>query len=495
VFVDQFVGRPANHGRRIATMGRNSDIRGMRNAMRRIVLTLTMLTAGLAQTGWLQAGVYNLDPPPKYPSDYIMTNQPQPWWRVKDYILELRSIHDLGIDPKKPPGADSLRANYEKHLAQLEARKQEGVLNIVDRVNMSGCLIRLGRYGKAEQVLEESLRLASPDDPFRFLLLLHRSALYQELGEENDELQQRALRFQEEGIQSWPALLPGWNRWESDWYRRAELYTKTLMELRHHDLISRQPIPARQMPAFDLLFPQDTRDPAKKVRFLGASGKYEPCGIARDQMDRLPRDAVSIGLQLLLWRPRDTRRIWLYGELLNAWGNVDMAFDMLDYAKKNGWQNVELDSHHRTLQKALGAFELLFLDKNVSGENQRLQASIFWALAPRGSLLSPGLGTAASELGGWTSSTYAGRLKDTDFPSSSPPGKGGTTLSSPLPDWRQLTVSFLAGILVAVLGMLQWQQWRRQRRLGTSERASAAAHFTSSSDIAEPSRYSRPTDG
>ncbi|MGH7223540.1 MAG: hypothetical protein ACRELF_09955, partial [Gemmataceae bacterium] len=262
--------------------------------MRRIVLSLAMLM-GLAQAAPLQAGVYNLDPPPKYPSDYVMTSDPlRWWWRLKEYLPELRSIRDKGFDPRKPPGKDSLRENYEKQQARLKARKQDGVLNMADRVNWSGCLIRLGRYSTAEQVLEESLRLASPDDPLRFLLLLHRAALYQELDPSNDELQQRALRFQEEGLQSWPAFVPGWNRWESSWYRRAEQYTMTLMELRRQELSNRQRGRAHQMPPPDRLFPRDTRDPAKKVRFVGESGKYEAGGIARNQMDRLPPDAVSI---------------------------------------------------------------------------------------------------------------------------------------------------------------------------------------------------------
>jgi tetratricopeptide (TPR) repeat protein len=451
--------------------------------MHRIVARAALLLGVLTQVGSLHAGVYNLDPPQQYPSDYTLSNSSMPWWRVKDCLNELRTIKDNSFDPKKPPGPDSLRESYLKQLTQLEARKNEGVLGMEDRVNLSACLIRLGRYSEAEKVLEEALRLEQSDNPYRFLLLLHRAALYMELDPNNYELQQRALRFQEEGLQNWPALLPGWNRWESLWYRRAEQFMTTLIELRLKELTSQQRGLTRQMPPPDFLFPREERNPARKVRFVGDSGKYEAGGIAWHQIDRLPPDALSIVLQLLLWRPNDNRLYWLYGELLNAAGRIDEAFDRLDYVKNAGWQNPELDSHHRILQKALRLFERLFVDKEGSGEPLRLQASILWALAPRGGLLPPGLGGAANELGGCAASAYAGGGGTQNvFPSSiSSESSVPRTASTALPDWRQLAVSFITGMVVAVLCLLQWQQWRRPRRdeSATSVRAESVSERSS----------------
>jgi tetratricopeptide (TPR) repeat protein len=432
-----------------------------------------MLLGGLARASALEAGVYNLNPPRKYPSDYVETTSPRPLNLVMIHVAELRQINDGAIDPKNSPPKDSLRKSYEKQLAELEIRQKEGVLDAADRVNLSGCLIRMGRFGKAEQLLEESLRVLPPDEPFRCLLLLHRAALYQELAPDNAELQQRAVRFQEEALQSWPLLLPGWNRQESASYRRAEEYAKTSMELRWRELSNPRRGVSHEMPPPDNLFPKDERDPAKKVRFVGDSGKYEAGGIAAKQMDRLPADADQVVLQLVLWRPHDNRLLWLYGELLNARGSVDWAFYLLDYVKTMRWQNTELDHHYQILAKAIAPFEELFRDKTLSGDNIRLQASLLWTLTPRGGLLTTPFGTAASELGGWTAATYAGASNDSlptrrvsDTLRESESSRGATapqSASNPLPDWRHLTVSFIAGMVVAVLSLLQWQQWRRQR--------------------------------
>jgi hypothetical protein len=120
-----------------------------------MLLRAALIMGGLAQAGSVQAGVYNLDPPRKYPRDYVLANSSLPWWRLKDCLNDLATIHDERFDPQKPPGEDSLRESYKKQLAQLEARQNAGVLGMEDRVNLSACLIRLGRYSKAEQVLED----------------------------------------------------------------------------------------------------------------------------------------------------------------------------------------------------------------------------------------------------------------------------------------------------------------------------------------------------
>src|SRR5579875_2908249 len=128
--------------------------------MRRIVLSTALLVVGWIQAGSLQAGVYNLDPPRKYPSDYAQVNALDPIWRVLVHLGELRAVHDAA---KVPPQANSLRAAYEKQLAALEMRQRDGMLTPIDRVNISACLICMGRYPKARAVLEESLRVVRPD--------------------------------------------------------------------------------------------------------------------------------------------------------------------------------------------------------------------------------------------------------------------------------------------------------------------------------------------
>ncbi|HZV03807.1 MAG TPA: tetratricopeptide repeat protein [Gemmataceae bacterium] len=416
--------------------------------MRRIVLSAAILMGILAQAGSLQAGVYNLDAPRKYPRDYAQVNALDPIWRVLVHLGELRAVHDAAKAPYK---ADSLRAAYEKQLADLETRQRDGLLTPTDRVNMGACLIRMGRFPKARELLEESLRVVPPDDSVYFLLLLNLASAYQE----DDALLQRAIDLQTQGLRNWPAMFPGWNRWESSWYRHAEQYALTLMRLRQREQIRNGGRSVNELPPLDDLF--------GNVRFVGSSGNYEAGGIAFEQWNKLPVDAERIVLQLLLWRPLDPRLNWLYGELLNARGQVDWAFSVLDFCKQLA-SNRELRQHHVVLRESVNAYKVLFADSSGPGDNLRKQ--LLWSLSPRGALLAPAIGVAANEIGGVAASANPAISTEALAPAerSTTQGTPAPRLGTALPDWRQLAVSFITGMVVAVLGILQWQQWRRHRR-------------------------------
>jgi hypothetical protein len=419
--------------------------------MRRIVLTLALLLAAEP----LRAGVYNLDPPRRYPNDYVETHTVQQLKWVMAYLDELRAVRDLrGNQPPTQPG--TLRDLYEKQLAPLESKRNAGQLTVVDRVNLSACLIRLGRNAKAQELLEESLHRTAGDDPYRVLLQLNLAAIYQE----DESLMQRGLQMQRDALAHWPKLLLGWTRGESEWYRHVEEYVLTLMEMRTAETIRQSGTPSREQPLFDRLFP---RESAKKVKFAGDNGEYEAGAIAWKEWDRLPVDAEQIVLQLLLWRPHDVRLLWLYGELLNARGEIDWAYTLLNVKvrEQSLWRNRELDRHIQVLKAADKVYKVLFVDEGGTGENLRRQALLLWQFAPRGASPMPGVAEAVHEAGGITAATYLGVALGNQTPSA--PATSGRTASMALPDWRHLTVSFLTGVIVAVLGVLQWQQWRRHR--------------------------------
>lgn len=440
--------------------------------MRRIVLSMALLMGG----GSLQAGVYNLDPPSKYPSDFAQVNTLDPIWRVLVHLGELGAVHDAANVPPKDDSlraayekkkADSLRAAYEKQLAKLEQRQRDGTLTPRERIRLGACLIRMGRYPKARAIMEESRRVVPPDSPLHFLLLLNLASAYQE----EDALLQRAIDLQTAALGSWPPLVPGWSRWESAWYRRAEHYALMLMRLRQREQIRNQGRTVGELPPLDELF--------GNVRFVGHSGQYEAGGIAFEQWNRLPADAEKIALQLLLWRPLDVRLKWMYGELLNVRGQVDWAFSVLDSCKSLA-SNRELRRHHLVLRESVDPYKWLFVDSTGSGEDRRKQALLLWTLAPRGALMAPAIGIAANESAGVASATdftvLSGMPEPTpqtsDAPEAEPPRSGMA-----LPDWRQLTVSFLAGAVVALLGVFQWQQWRRHRRMDSTLPARTSEHF------------------
>ncbi len=432
--------------------------------MRRIVLSTALLVVGWIQAGSLQAGVYNLDPPRKYPSDYAQVNALDPIWRVLVHLGELRAVHDAA---KLPPKADSLRADYEKQLAKLEEQQRSGTLTPIDRVNLGACLIRMGRFTKARETLEESRRVVPPDSSVYFLLLLNLASAYQE---EDALLLQRAIDLQAQALRSWPKLFSGWNRWESEWYHHAEDYALKLMRLRQREQIRNQGRSLNELPPLDDLF--------ESVRFVGSSGQYEAGGIAFEQWKRLPADAEKVVLQLLLWRPLDPRLNWLYGELLNVRGQVDWAFSVLDFCKQLA-SNRELRQHHQVLREAVPLYKELFVDSTGSGEDRRKQALLLWSLSPRGAHLAPVIGAAANEIGGMAAcmdlSVVSGEPQTS--PRSEPQGADTPRSGTILPDWRQLAVSFVTGVVVALLGVLQWQQWRRNRRVASSVPTGTAEHF------------------
>ena len=432
--------------------------------MRQIVLSTALVIVEWMQAGSVQAGVYNLDPPRKYPSDYTQVNALDPIWRVLVHLGELRAVHDAA---KLPPKADSLRAAYEKQLAKLEKQQRNGTLTPVDRVNLSACLIRMGRYPQARALLEESLRVVPPDNSVYFLLLLNLASAYQE---EDALLLQRAIDLQAQALRSWPTLFPGRNLWESNWYRHAERYALTLMQLRQREQIRNQGRALNELPPLDELF--------GTIRFVGPSGQYEAGGIAFEQWKRLPADAEKIVLQLLLWRPLDPRLNWLYGELLNGRGQVDWAFSVLDFCKQLA-SNRELRQHHQVLREAVPVYKELFADSTGSGEDRRKQALLLWSLSPRGTLLAPAIGAAANEIGGLAASMDLSIPSAGRQPPETSETRGGDAPRSgiALPDWRQLAVSFITGVVVALLGVMQWQQWRRNRRVASTVPTSTAEHF------------------
>jgi tetratricopeptide (TPR) repeat protein len=423
--------------------------------MRRAAWVLVVLASATP----LRAGVYNLDPPRKFYSDYVETHMPQKLQIVMVHLDELRAIHDLAVNPKDPPKPGSLRVYYEKQLAQVLDKQKSGNLSAADRVNLSACLIRMGRYAKAQEVLEESLRVVQASEPNRVLLLLNLASIYQE----DDNLMPRGIQMQREALASWPPLLLAWTRQESEWYRHVEEYTLALMEIRNNEAIRQGGRPPREQPSYDKLFPREERDPAKKIQYVGPGGEYEAGIIAWKEWDRLPTDAEQVILQLLLWRPHDARLLWQYGELLNARGMVDWGYTILnDRVRDNSrWRNRELDRHIQVLREGVKIYKTLFADIADTGDNLRLQAMLLELVAPRGGMA--GANATFNEIGFAVSTLYAGALASTVAPPAPPVSTPANSSSMVLPDWRQLAVSFAAGVVVAVLGMLQWRQWRRHR--------------------------------
>jgi tetratricopeptide (TPR) repeat protein len=306
----------------------------------------------------------------------------------------------------KPPKKDERRDFREmclKETESLEKKEQEKGLAPSECLDLSGCYLRLGRFKKAIGLLEKKLGELEKAEPYRFLLQSNLAMAYWE-----DGFPSRAIQWQRESLSNWPTTFKGWT-WEQ-WhrYRLAEQRLLSLMLHRAPELEGRGA--SSQALTLDPLFPG--------VTFNGPGGKYIVGGIALAAADKLPMGAEAILSQLILWMPNDARLLWYYAEVLNAEGKTNDAWFIMDLLRNPEAFKVttpELRQHWHALVEA-GAD----------------------APPPQEKEDRPNLPT----LSGSGSST-------------APP--------PPLIDWRTLSVGFAAGALVAILTVLQVQEWRRRR--------------------------------
>jgi hypothetical protein len=403
--------------------------------MRTRILGMAFLGLWLAAAPAGRAGVYNLAEPPsrsvmiRAPSQQVA--RPDSSEEIWKRLLELRTIVQANPDPAKD---SPLRKDYLGQADDLGQRLRDGVLSLPDRISMSGCLLRLGKTDQARTILEEGLRQARPDEPGRFLLLLNLAAAYQE----TDELLPRAVDAQRQALAAWPDAWPGWSRDEWQWYYRVEKYTLILLQARQREVLQGGGRPG----GFQTVYPLFPR-----VRFVGKSGEYEAGGIALASWEELPADAEPIVLQMLLWRPHDPRLLWLYGELLNARGQIIPAFQVLDYLGQLGLSSIQELRNHRAVLRYAKPFEQLL-------QRPEAREVLLWWLAPRGLPTPAGVGAALNELA-WPATVQP----TTEVVSPAP-----EVPQAALPEGRTLLVGFLGGVLATLLVGFQVGQWRRWRQ-------------------------------
>jgi hypothetical protein len=360
--------------------------------MPRVLHTALILLWFVASSASIRAGVYVTSPREPFP---VVTNQAS----VKSQLGDSTALLDGAQQAEKEP--TSKRLELLKQVDALEKRE----LTVQDRVNLSAAYIRLGRHGKAiellKTVLEDGPQQVKEDAREWFLLLANMAAAY---NDGNFDLLPRAIYYQDRAIKAAPAKppVPEWSQEQWDHFRIAERYYLRLLQLRRGEGAK-----AANWKTLDALF--------DKVAFVGPTGEYEPGKLSAENLHELPRDAMPIVVQLLNWLPNDARLYWLYAELLNGEGRINEAYEVLhDLSFARGVSS--LVRQHRQILK-----EALVPEKNPDVE-------IAGAVAP-----APGPKTADDK-----------------------PGKG-------LPDWRTLGTGFLAGVLVALFGSVQFYLWRRRR--------------------------------
>jgi hypothetical protein len=320
---------------------------------------------------------------------------------VKSLVATLTMLDDAIA--KRTEKTTTARADLIKEVETvLEPKLKKGELTPQDLVNLSAAYIRLRRYTRAIPVLEDGLRQLKEDAPERFLLLANLAAAHHG----NNDLR-NARNRQMAALAAAPAKPPvaAWSQERWDHYLIAERYYARLLERRAEEI--ERPSAVKSV-SVDDLFPT--------VRFVGASGDYEPGRIAPQYLHELPRDALPIVVQLLFWLPTDPRLMWLYGELLNAEGRVNEAyFVMRDLIFSGSMGGKEISDHRRILQGALVPAKPEVTEDEVKAPPDQ---------------------------------------------SNKPEGKPAATAGT---DWRTLAIGFVAGLLVAAFGGLQLYLWLRRR--------------------------------
>jgi tetratricopeptide (TPR) repeat protein len=359
--------------------------------MRRALVIATILYLGGPAPA--RAGIYNF----AEPLDKFGTYE-----EFKEALVFLRQINSTKIDTPQ-------RQRYLL-MADLAERGVPASLDDVDRVSLSGYLLRLNTsnarknerlYLLAAEILQPVVRR----DPKNFLAQANLAAAWMKLGQ-----YQRAESTHSVALEQWPRrwqdltkeqqqLLSAklhWNEAQFQRYREVEKYQHKLLLLRLREA-------QRKSPARGLYPLFDTAD--AQVQFVGPGGKYEPGKLAAEERRKLPKDALAVVEQLVLWEPDDPRLLWLAAELYNAEGNGDAARDLIRYViEVDQFVTPELKEHRDVLVRQAPAKQRRALDftEPAPADGQQIDSPSPWPTNPW-QLLGVGFGAGAvvALLGVW----------------------------------------------------------------------------------------------
>ena len=294
---------------RLARCGVNcqpGNLRGMISLMKRFSIILALACLFFATA--CQAGIYgSLEKP---------LAGALPFAGLRLSLGELRGTEANDKTILVEPG--SLRAEYLALREKLEKAADPGP---VDRMELAVARMRLGQPDAAMTDLERLVdrEELSPGD--RFLGLLNLAACYAaQAGRQGDAaFLLRAVTTQRRALDAWPSSISqapkGWDfaTWRASLAAEESQYRLWRSRLREG--------PA----SFSTLKLEDLRGGP-----IPGAGKEYAAGPASPVFWREAFDDLALVQQLVLWNPTDNRLYWLYGEWLNARGEVTSAKAVLE---------------------------------------------------------------------------------------------------------------------------------------------------------------------
>jgi tetratricopeptide (TPR) repeat protein len=379
-----------------------------------------------------QAGLYNTE-------ERLLNYVFSPPGEYRRFLRDLQQIVAIEFTNSK----DSPRHQVLQHVAALEKMAEEGRLSSQDRVNLAAFYIRLNDPAKAIALLE-----AVPPRQRDWMAWSNLATASQLAGN-----LERAEAYLSEALENWPKTTNETTSWRLNFLRVAEQYYLRLLRSRLREQRTGGGPPGN----IDEIFPG--------LKLVGPSGEYEAGLLAAEQWARLPAYHMEIVQVLTLWMPHDSRLRWLLAELLNANGSPGLALEIMEELSlpPRNFRNAEFAAHHLTLRHAkeiserLSKLRKMFLEEKVStglptlaglmppGPNAALDASsTAIALQTIAQAPLPKEEPSFAEIAG--------------SPASTEPASAAWT-----PEWRQISVSFVAGVIVALLLSMQLREMRKRK--------------------------------
>ncbi len=289
-----------------------------------LLILLLVLSFGLNR---VEAGIYH--PEERLEFDFDAQGFAKPIQYPNGFASMLLELRDLdradysGLARKK-------RLNRVEELLQISKRTPE------QNAILIGDMIRLGRTSELTRLIS-----SQQNDFVGMAYSIHRDAQQGQW--------QRAFEQQKELIRNFPKTLFRYTPEELAWLKRfEEQYHLPFLFSR-----SRQPKSTGLEATEDVdpIFPyvKPPKSNTEPVRFVGESGQYEAGRIADHEKAKLPPDALAIVQQLLIWYPKDDRLLWLLGELYNANGEPEIAFEIFDRLTNASGYTPPLLREHRSI--------------------------------------------------------------------------------------------------------------------------------------------------
>lgn len=233
--------------------------------------------------------------------------------------------------------ADSNPARVNNHdrtvlLERIAANAAKTASNAIDeKIAAAADLFRVDRVEEAMKLLEPLSRERIPD----FRVLADLAHMHARLGEWDEA----TSRHQSALLDADFPELSGTKAEQRRWLMEVEkkYYPRWLKEHRRRAIEKQSPETEEIFPLFDM-------------QFLNDRGIYEPGKLVASERAKLPKDAVAITQQLLLWAPWETSLYWLLAELYAAEGRFREAEIIFDQcAGGRQFSNRKVFMEHRNL--------------------------------------------------------------------------------------------------------------------------------------------------